>query len=222
MWITREPGYQDWLAGDEPLLWLHGKAGCCKTVLCSAIIDDVVEHFAKRKERMLLYFYFSFADAAKQDYQALLLSLIAQLLQQGADCEALEAVHSRNQRHARALEPVFWELFAGLSVVHVVVDGLDESPEENGTRQEVLDGVQALHDRCANARLLFTSRKEPDIDEYMVDMGASIVPIRDHNVDQDVKTYVSREISRHRKLSKLDKAVRSEIESILSAKAGGM
>lgn len=56
----------------------------------------------------------------------------------------------------------------------------------------------------------------------MVEMGASIAPIQDHNVDQDVKTYVSREISRHRKLSKLKAAVRSEIELTLSAKAGGM
>lgn len=99
-------------------------------MLCSAIIDDVVEQFVARGDRMLLYFYFSFADAAKQDYQALLLSLIAQLLQQGADCEALEATYNKNQKHVRAIEHVLWMLLAGQNVVHIVVDGLNESPEE--------------------------------------------------------------------------------------------
>lgn len=204
------------------MLWLHGKAGSCKTVLCSAIIDNINDRFANQLDRTLIYFYFSFADTAKQKYKDLLLSLIAQLLREGADCEVLRSAYDGNQMHVSVLEPILCAMLETRGAVHIVIDALDECPEESCTREEMLDGIQALHDRCPTVRLLLTSRKEADISERMDEMSASISSIPTQKVNQDVRTYVAREISRDRKLKKLDTVIKLEIESTICAKADGM
>jgi hypothetical protein len=75
-WFLKSQDYQYWVSGLVPLLWLHGKAGCCKTVLCSTIIVEVLGKISGQHNTAFAYFYFSFSDERKQSYADMLLSLV--------------------------------------------------------------------------------------------------------------------------------------------------
>lgn len=40
-WFTVLPQYLEWFGGLVNIFWVHGKPGCCKTILCSTIIEDL-------------------------------------------------------------------------------------------------------------------------------------------------------------------------------------
>ena len=79
-WFLGSDKYTDWVAGRVKHLWVYGKAGCCKNVLTSTIIEDLKQKQLGSKEN-LLYFYFTFSDPSKQTYRGLLQSLLTQLSQ---------------------------------------------------------------------------------------------------------------------------------------------
>ncbi|EME82037.1 uncharacterized protein MYCFIDRAFT_197276 [Pseudocercospora fijiensis CIRAD86] len=79
-WFLDGEKFSSWLTAASRILWLHGKAGCCKTTLCSMVIEHISRHLSGKQGIGFAYFYFSFRDVAKQSYQAWLLSTISQLL----------------------------------------------------------------------------------------------------------------------------------------------
>ncbi|KAF7194203.1 hypothetical protein HII31_04440 [Pseudocercospora fuligena] len=79
-WFLDSEKYSSWLTAGSRILWLHGKAGCCKTTLCSMVVEDIALNVSEMNSTGFAYFYFSFRDVAKQSYQAWLLSTISQLL----------------------------------------------------------------------------------------------------------------------------------------------
>jgi hypothetical protein len=78
-WLFESQEYQDWVSGSSPLFWLHGKAGCCRTILCSTIIEDVRRRISGQDSVVLAYLYFSFSEERKQNYTELLFSMVTQL-----------------------------------------------------------------------------------------------------------------------------------------------
>ncbi|GAB7325504.1 hypothetical protein MBLNU13_g09513t1 [Cladosporium sp. NU13] len=236
-WLLREPAFERWLSGRTRLLWVHGKAGCCKTTLCSLVVDTITERLeyepqdqppdqpADQPRSSLLYFYFSFADTTKQKYKSLLLSLLSQLVQLGLDEQSileLTEMCRRNRRHVTELEEVLRRLLNRLGHAFIVIDGLDESPEEADGREEVLEGLESMYSECADVQLLIFSRREVDIEECMESMSARRIAVQDHPVDEDIKTYLSRELERNRKLRSLDSEIKVKIQSTLAKNSGGM
>jgi DNA replication protein DnaC len=57
-------------------LWIYGIPGCGKTILSSAIIENLR---ASLGSQFVLYFYFDFNNTAKQSLQNMIRSLISQL-----------------------------------------------------------------------------------------------------------------------------------------------
>lgn len=224
-WLLSEPAFKSWLSGHTRLLWVHGKAGCCKTTLCSLVVDTITKRLADEPGGLLLYFYFSFADTAKQKYKSLILSLLSQLVRLGLDekstAELIE-MSQENCRHVTQLEGTLRKLLQRLGHAFIVIDGLDESPEEADGREEVLEGLESIHSTCVDVQLLIFSRREVDIEECMERMSARHIAIQDHPVDQDIKTYLSRELERNRKLRSLDSGIKLKIQSTLAERSGGM
>lgn len=171
----------------------------------------------------MLYFYFSFADKSKQNYLDLILSLIAQLLRQEIGRKEVEVTFRNDQKHVNALELTLCKILENCEydTVRIVIDGLDECPEDDSVRDEILNGLRVL-EGYRKVRLLLTSRKELDIDEFMRDMDALSVRVENAEVDRDIELYVWREISRHRRLRTLDAAVKKQIERDITRKSGGM
>jgi predicted ATPase len=79
LWFIRSPAFAEFKAGSRKHLWLHGLAGCGKTVLSSRIFDDL----SAIDGIITLVHYFDFNDIEKQSLDGLLRSLAFQLYQHG-------------------------------------------------------------------------------------------------------------------------------------------
>lgn len=66
---------------NSSVTWLHGILGYGRTVLTSAIIDDVRQYCADDPDKAAAYLYFNFKDPQKQSPQNMIRSLLTQLSQ---------------------------------------------------------------------------------------------------------------------------------------------
>ena len=224
-WFVQSADYQKWKTRQAHSLWLHGKAGCCKTILCSTIIEDMRFSFEGDSDIGLAFYYFSFTDSRKQDYRGLLLSLIAQLCHQKPAIAAVYSAHDRHSHHqpsVSVLEDTLMSIFLAFGTCFVVIDALDECPKEHSNRSDILDGLARLASRSDVLNLLVASRKEPDIENHDLVKAAVAVPVDDRRVDEDIAVYVTSELSTHAILSLLPERYKRKIEETFQAKAGGM
>ncbi|KAK3618321.1 hypothetical protein LTR56_024715 [Elasticomyces elasticus] len=110
---------------------------------------------------------------------------------------------------------------ASYDEVFLHLDALDECPEGDEVRQHVLDGIEELLERAQNIRVLITSRDVPDVRSVVEKLRAQALSIKAQTVDADIQKYVSTQISRDHRLSKLESS-RTMIEDTLVQKADGM
>jgi hypothetical protein len=224
-WLLRDARYLAWKSGSVRSLWANGKAGCGKTILCSTAIEDTRMHSQLARNVGHVIFYFSFSDSHKQTYRNLVVSLVAQLCNKEPGLSMLRQAYEKPERSQLGLDElqrILHSSVASYDELFLHLDGLDECPEVEDVRQTVLDGVQQLLTRAPNVRVLVTSRDLPDIRSRMEALSATQLNIAAETVDADIGRYVSSQLSRDRKLSRLDLPTRTLIEDTLSNKANGM
>ncbi|KAJ5675371.1 Pfs NACHT and Ankyrin domain protein [Penicillium macrosclerotiorum] len=81
VWLLENDVFQSWHSGPRQHLWLHGLAGCGKSVLSTTVLD----HLAQEIGSIALSFFFDFNDVAKQTLDGMLRSLAFQLYHGGVD-----------------------------------------------------------------------------------------------------------------------------------------
>ncbi|KAK6435961.1 hypothetical protein LTR95_007848 [Oleoguttula sp. CCFEE 5521] len=224
-WLLRHSRYLAWKSGPSRLLWVYGKAGCGKTVLCSTAIEDMKMHCRSDTLIGQAIFYFPFSDTQKQTYKELLISLVVQLGRREPGLSMLRQAYRRAERRlpgSDELQTILWSSIAAYNKVYVHLDALDECPEGDGVRQNVLSGIEQLLERLPNVRILVTSRDVPDVRSLMQDTRADLMPIIARRVDADIHKYVLTYVSRDSRLSRLDPATKVLIEETLLEKADGM
>lgn len=106
--------------------------------------------------------------------------------------------------------------------VFLHLDGLDECPESDGVREDVLKGIEGLLRQAPNLSILITSRDVPDIRGLMETIEADLICIAAQTVNADIQRYVSTQMSRDQKLSRLDCGTKELVAETLSQKADGM
>jgi Cdc6-like AAA superfamily ATPase len=66
-WLLSEPAFQSWLHRNESLLWLHGRPGCGKTFLASAVVSLLQSNITKGldgwQNNVIGFFFLSKNDA---------------------------------------------------------------------------------------------------------------------------------------------------------------
>ncbi|KAH9998866.1 hypothetical protein BJV74DRAFT_190418 [Russula compacta] len=75
VWFTESSTFKNWKASGS-LLWIYGKPGSGKSVLISAIIQDI-ECISNTGSAYMTYFFFDFKDMGKQDSRAFLSSVLS-------------------------------------------------------------------------------------------------------------------------------------------------
>jgi len=179
-WILRESIYQEWKERAS-LLWIDGKPGSGKSVLCSTIIEDIATKCAAGQASMA-YFYFvsesmnANENTKKQPLHDLIVSLVSQL---SAHSKVRHDILSRlykdhdngkkrpsNSDLVYCLKQILFSLPAQ-SPIYLVIDALDECPDTSGIpppRDRVLRLLKELVDlHHPNLHLCVTSRPEIDI-----------------------------------------------------------
>lgn len=220
-WFLTSENYQNWLCGDTPFLWLHGKAGCCKTVLCSTVVNDVQDRTKGLNDITMAYFYFTFADSTKQSYQSMLLSMVTELYRKPPVHPSLVKLYEDRQPQSaseKALEDVLIALIQQTNCSYLIVDALDECSEDK--REEVVGGFKRIIRACPATRVLITSRREPDIEDLLDVWCDSHVPLDESRVNADIDIFVKHALATDKKLMRLPTATKLEIQSMFHEKSG--
>ncbi|KAH9169397.1 hypothetical protein EDB89DRAFT_2099004 [Lactarius sanguifluus] len=173
VWFFQGSIFIEWKSTGS-LLWIHGKPGSGKSVICSSVIQDIMT-VCEAGSAILAYFYFDFKDLSKQTCHDLLLSLISQLSTRSSPCcDILHHVYKAHENGTRqpsdeSLKECLKEMLRlpGQRPIFIVLDALDECPDSSGIpspRDEVLELVKELVDlHLQGLHICATSRPEVDI-----------------------------------------------------------
>ena len=226
-WLLRSEEYRRWRSGLSRHLWLSGKAGCGKTILCSSVVEDVRAYCEVAANTTYAAFYFSFSDVRKQSHENLLRSLVAQLAWVEPGLSKLRQAHER----LNASVPGPHELADILQLstptydkVFLLLDALDECPEGStgDGRQDVLHFLGRLVETTSNVKIFVTSREVPDIRTHMTLIDAREMVAAGQLVDSDIRKYVSTQISRASRLNRLSERLKTLVANTLAERADGM
>ncbi|KAK3669523.1 hypothetical protein LTR78_010577 [Recurvomyces mirabilis] len=224
-WLTRSAQFQNWKAASIRHLWLHGRAGCGKTILCSTAIEAVKAHCKGQPDAIYAVFYFSFAEKQKQQPEDLFRSLIVQL---GESEPALSMLQQAYDKHGQStlgleqLEDMLLSSFQSYSTVFLLIDALDECPQDNDVRLIMLECLTRLSQKAPHVKIFITSRDSPNIRQSMAALGIESMAVGTHPVNEDIRRHVATQMTRDHRLSNLDQKTKALIEETIAMKADGI
>jgi hypothetical protein len=225
-WLIRHPIYLAWKLGiSNNLLWMRGKPGCGKSVLCFIAIENIADYCRALPNAAQAIFYCSFRDESKRTYNGLISSLLEQIAWKSPGPSLLEEAYSR--QGARPLESpekqqILLQCLKSFDIVFLHIDGLDECRAHGDDRLSVPQRLRELVSKATNLRVMVTSRNIPEIGHHIGELGAEVVVVEDNAVDLDIQQYVSNQIRAHWKLNNLDRPTKTLIEDTLASSAKGM
>ncbi|KAJ7291088.1 hypothetical protein C8J57DRAFT_1704769 [Mycena rebaudengoi] len=221
-WFVKHPEFKDWRDSPGKTLFCHGMAGAGKTVLASVAVEHLNQNF-KRQSVGVAVIYCNHKEIEQQSASNLLASVWRQLVfgrYLSGDVHDLYLQHGEHHTRPSMHEiiGVLRSAIAGYFKVFVVVDALDECPNDKNTRDTLLSRLSTLG---LTVNLLFTSRPHVDIENTFPD--AKRMEIRAS--EDDIRCYVQGQIARSSRLAKHVRArpnLREEITRSIIGLADGM
>ena len=207
----------------------HGIPGCGKTILASAIVEHLKINFSQvsSSDVLIAYYYFRFDDMEKQNAQNCLSSILAQTTSKQTsidDCvKSLFEISGRvgKRPETSQLLHVLREVFQKYDKVFLILDALDECPEDGNHQSQLLEAIGELHS-STQARILCLSRDISNIRHTMESApNTKHLPIRDDLVNADIRRFGQEAILSPR-FRKWPATAKDEVAQALADKAGGM
>jgi hypothetical protein len=229
VWFATSGQFAAWKTNPDSFLWLNGIAGCGKTILSSTIIEEVLRHCHLRSDLAVVYFYFDFNDAEKQQHDKMIRSLITQLYAQSQSVlkplESLFSSHRNGERQppTHLLLATLRQMIEGFGETFIILDALDECVE----RKELLADIKEIMKwKLGKLHILVTSRKERDIERWLGPLidDQDTVCIQNTLINDDIRAYVRTRLETDEELERWrsKQEVQDEIETKLMEKANGM
>ncbi|KGO60646.1 NACHT nucleoside triphosphatase [Penicillium expansum] len=200
-WLLESPIFKSWHSGSRRHLWLHGLAGCGKTVLSTTVLD----YLAKGSDGLILiFFFFDFGDSTKQTWDGMLRSFAFQLYQgevgSAAHLDTLFKTHQdgSSQPTTKALSNIVFKMLSIDRKVSIVLDALDESK----TRNDVLMWIKEVISRpeLSHIQLLYTSRPESEFQRYIPPLIGedNCLSLEKQAINSDIRSWVTAQLSQRR------------------------
>lgn len=216
-WFIQSPAFTEFKAGSRKHLWLHGLAGCGKTVLSSQILDDL----RTIDGVITLVHYFDFNDAEKQSLDGLLRSLAFQLCQYGGEA-ALAKLYGLFTSHDKGLkapdelelETCIQSMLRTFDRTFILIDALDECR----SRDSLLSWIGRL--AVENVQFLLTARPEDDIQSQTLRFFGkkNCLSLNGISVNSDITSYVRSVLDTNQRF--IEKALSEELRKEICAKVG--
>ncbi|KZP09217.1 hypothetical protein FIBSPDRAFT_242108 [Athelia psychrophila] len=242
-WFLDGNQFAQWKDKCDNVLCLYGAPGCGKTILCSSIIKDVIEHCESRsrwnpsssiaedvielwESRSLSGYAYFFFDSRNADqglvmFENFLRSLLSQLSYRcgGIPAALVNVYHAhgdgRAQPSLECLNSTLRCMIEGFDHVYIMVDSLDECRD----RTELLRWIQtAASWNSDKLHLLFTSRREPDIRSQLDSIARMCRVVIDGESQKDILLYLD---VRLRPIN-WDEETRELVKSTVGGRADGM
>ncbi|KAH9041903.1 hypothetical protein EDB83DRAFT_2228114 [Lactarius deliciosus] len=216
------------------LLWIHGKPGSGKSVLCSAVIQDIMT-LRDAGLASMAYFYFDFRDTDKQNRRSLLLSLVSQIsARSDLCCDILHRAYLTHDNGAhKPTDDVLIQclketlVFSDDCPIYIIMDALDECPDTFGLpspRDLVLGLVKELVElSLPHLHICVTSRPEIDIRTALEPLTSLRVSLHDQTGQkEDIVEYVNSVVHSDSRMGKWREQDQNLVIETLSDRADGM
>ncbi|KAL6831718.1 ankyrin repeat-containing domain protein [Trichoderma camerunense] len=225
--------FASWVQSPSSFLWLHGKAGCGKSVLSSSVIHHLQREYKDDASTAVVYFYFTFSDTKKQESDGMLASIMKQVCCHRPNIPDL--VNDLGEYKKKGMRPSTEELknsfistLRGFTNVYIIIDALDECPNINTQREEVIEILHYILDsNLDNLHLFCTSRKESDIDvslrRQFSKPGREELDISSHlkAIERDIGEYIDSTLT-NTKYNSWPIHIKDEVRKVLIEKSDGM
>ncbi|EMD37418.1 hypothetical protein CERSUDRAFT_123391 [Gelatoporia subvermispora B] len=234
-WLIESEQVRQWKTSTS-LLWIHGKPGSGKTVICSAIIEDIKRICRVQPKSVLAYFYCDFRDSAKQRIHGLLSYLILCIsTKTRLDCctSILNDLYTKNDIGGQ--QPTEFELIECLKKMlkqavdyslYIIVDALDECPASGvfSPRRQILDLITRIMGwRISNIHICLTSRPEPDIKDALGRLSPLTISLHEESGQaHDIAAYVRYIMESNPRFGHWRAEDKALAVQVLSEKADGM
>jgi ankyrin repeat domain-containing protein 50 len=124
-----------------------------------------------------------------------------------------------------ALKEILVSLIRLTRRTYIVIDALDEIPDVQGGREQLLTLLETISG-MPNLHILMTSGDEADIEESTSRdcrfPSLSIFPMRISGTESDMRLFIDRQLEGDRKLNRWPAQIRHEIKESLTRGAEGM
>ncbi|PWY74396.1 hypothetical protein BO70DRAFT_341273 [Aspergillus heteromorphus CBS 117.55] len=209
-WLLSSNEYKKWKITPGNLLWLHGPAGCGKSILCSTIIQDIQNHYSNDLSSIFAYWYFQFSRNETQDVKNMTRAIIRQLVAEELP-ESLVSLWGKNANHNHIPDQAMFltvldDVIKSYTGDHIflILDALDECPDNKVRERDLM--LRTLKDLInkhgKKIHLLATSRFEEDIRCHLE--GSSRIDL-ERQMEDDVKAFVCKAFEKEGRLSKWGK-----------------
>ena len=228
-WFLNGGAFERFKGTRGSVLWLHGDSGCGKSVLCSAVIDEILAVKRIDSRVKLTYWYFTVTDKKRTSVGNFLRALIAQLVLECPIPPSLLDLWSAREMGREApktadLEQTIRRILVEDSshIYYVVVDALDESDDTE--KAEIMQFIRSLALLEADIHILFTSRTNT-VGIEMGTKGLSSfynVAMEPQDTDLDILAHLTERLEDDSALAKWSHDLRQFVKDTLIKDAGGM
>ncbi|KAF8544651.1 hypothetical protein BDD12DRAFT_906355 [Trichophaea hybrida] len=225
-WILDDRHYRTWAKKDnQAILWIFGDPGCGKSVLSSFLTKKITQ--GKTNQHCMAYFFCDDKDEKSRTAHAILLNLVAQLLNQvpGVIAHFLaEFDYTMNKEKTSWSIGMLWRVLkqiindTHLVQIYILIDALDEC--EEGSRTKLLNQLQTLFPSPTTTRpikIIITSRPHIPVALHLTDVIK--LPLAGENLNCDIKAFVETEV---RKFPEISGSLGDDVRKALLHGAKGM
>ncbi|KAH7353153.1 hypothetical protein BKA66DRAFT_516228 [Pyrenochaeta sp. MPI-SDFR-AT-0127] len=221
-WFLDSPEFIEWVQGSSQTLFCPGIPGAGKTMM-AAITVDHLQKTVQTPDIGVAYLYCNYKRREEQTTSSLLAAMLKQLVQ-GQPTIAMPVLSLYDHHVVRRTRPSIDEtlgamqsVLANYRRVYVVIDALDECPDRDGTRNQLIRHCRSLQGKT-DLRLMATSRHISDIEDKFKDMPW--LEVRASNAD--VKRYVAGQIDRLAKCVQRDTELQELVQNKIVEAVDGM
>ena len=224
-WLLETEQFKTWFEGKgSPVLWCPGNPGTGKTVITSIAVNYVAES-TRGQDIAIIYIYCDYKDSSTHSVNALLSSLLRQLIEQTPRAESIAELSMILNENAKYRDPTEAELFTWVCTVskdfnnvYIFVDALDECPELS--RDALLLRLEQFS-QFGQTRLFLTSRPNIDIKSRLQNISRIEIAAS----TPDIEAYLHSEIQKSGRLAlfvRKDPGLKQDIVDCVIGKAHGM
>ncbi|KAI9878016.1 MAG: hypothetical protein M1830_002174, partial [Pleopsidium flavum] len=211
-WLLDSTEFKHWVSGTQETLWCPGiretpspdEASYCTFLTFKQLVLGRLCLLFENENVAIACIYCNYKERTEQTASNLIASLLKQLVQdQSVTLELSNNVRSLYRQHInRNTRPTLGEFVNALqsevrrySKVFIIVDALDECPEDNGTRAHMLSELLSL---ASTVNVMFTSRYLTSIERDF--QGSKRLDILAN--DDDIRRYIEDRIQREHRLAR--------------------
>lgn len=222
LWFLDSPEFTEWVHGASQTLFCPGIPGAGKTMMAAIVIDHLL-NTVQTADVGVAYLYCDYKRQAEHTTPKLLAAVLKQLVQDRPSiAQPLSGLYDHHQLRRTRLLPketlrALRSVLGNYSKVYVVIDALDECPERDSNRSQLLELCRSLQEQT-DLRLMATSRHIPDI----VAEFKGMPQVEVHASNADVKRYVEGQIDRLAKCVQRDRDLQELVKERIVKAADGM